>query len=801
MNTFALEFLSKYSDWIKDATLFSWILHWIQMGFIRILYKIASFTEGLIDVIYRLTGFLEEPGIDRIYNVVKVLSGTVFLLTIIFIAFQLIMDKKVDWRGSIFRSLIFFSLIGMFPAILNKSLEVTETTYNDLKNVGLEDGSTSENLSLSYRVIQTNLADLSYLSTVGFSTLDDRESLKNDISEENFSLVDLNEILLPEDLSEIRFPVNQSEVDALGYKLKLTHDNQLEPIEIKNGWFSAFDEGKFRFTAKTMPIMISLLTLSVAFIFSAFIIGASLIDLVFAKILFPILAVSDISTGQRVKGMFVDIGKNLAQIMLTSLSLSVFTMYFAFISQLNDNIMAYLIACVIGVKLTIDGPKAFGKYFGIDVGVRDGWKTVMGLGVGAKMLAESAKGAGNLASSAKDGAVKVGSGLKNMGSGASDFTQKSIRSAGHASERGVSGFIADKYDGSSLQKGVEVAKHPIESSKNALNEHVVDPVKNQFKDGQEEGSYTNWLEEHVKDTQPEIISNEPIREQYEESLNSTSAENIGVEQSPVGPVQDTEVSGEKIGRSVDELKNPETESLPKHTKADSPDKTRIEKPSANSSVQKNEKTIDTPPITGEKEQVQQSSQNSGEIESTNPQTEKQNVEQKNAGEKPTVSMPAGEPIQNQSNGQVEIPVEKQTIESPNVPQSITEKNEAVGQETSVKEPITTQSVVTTNDESASTISRNSSEPIIESSPNTVEVNKSNEQHIEPSTPTQHTETCSVSVEDKEIPVSPTTENPFQNIETNFDEYLPKDTKRESLSFDEQLEQIKKNNRSNKGDSI
>ena len=65
-----------------------------------------------------------------------------------------------------------------------------------------------------------------------------------------------------------------------------------------------FKEGKFRFSYRTGTITLSLLTVSFAFICSAFIIATSLIELIFAKLMFPVLSVSDIETGQRTKNPF-----------------------------------------------------------------------------------------------------------------------------------------------------------------------------------------------------------------------------------------------------------------------------------------------------------------------------------------------------------------------------------------------------------------------------------------------------------------------------------------------------------------
>ena len=197
---------------------------------------------------------------------------------------------------------------------------------------------------------------------------------------------------------------NKEEVSYLEYKLSTDEDGKITSTKIENGMFDFFKEGKYRFSYKTGTITLSLITVSFAFICSAFIIATSLIELIFAKLMFPILSVADIETGQRTKKILLDMGSSLLAIMLTGFSLSIFKLYFAYIGSLNVNFLAYLVLCIVGVRITIDGPNFFGKFLGLDIGLRSGWQAMVGTAVAAKAATSAVKGGVNAAKSIKDGA-------------------------------------------------------------------------------------------------------------------------------------------------------------------------------------------------------------------------------------------------------------------------------------------------------------------------------------------------------------------------------------------------------------
>lgn len=301
----ATDFLQKFSDWIQDATLFSYLFKWISANWVKGLYKLASGVEDILDQVFKVFGFLDNGTIGKIYTSMRLVSFTILIIMIIVIAYKYILNERVDLKAGLFRAVFFVCLGVQLPGLITSSVELSQKVYGETKNLD-----TTEKSTLSYSIVKENLSDLQYSSKNGFSRLNsDAGTQKNNLSEQAFKATDLSEVLTPEKIRKMKDKAkNQDDTSYLEYRLKTDEDGKVISEKIENGMFDFFKEGKFRFSYRTGTITLSLLTVSFAFICSAFIIATSLIELIFAKLMFPVLSVSDIETGQRTKKSFWILG-------------------------------------------------------------------------------------------------------------------------------------------------------------------------------------------------------------------------------------------------------------------------------------------------------------------------------------------------------------------------------------------------------------------------------------------------------------------------------------------------------------
>ncbi len=95
-------------------------------------------------------------------------------------------------------------------------------------------------------------------------------------------MTDLTEVITSDKLSRMAENAQKNNGNSyLEYKTKTDEDGKITAEKIESGMFDFYKEGKFRFTYKTGTITLSLLTVSFAFVCSAFIIATSLIELLF----------------------------------------------------------------------------------------------------------------------------------------------------------------------------------------------------------------------------------------------------------------------------------------------------------------------------------------------------------------------------------------------------------------------------------------------------------------------------------------------------------------------------------------
>jgi len=310
-----LNFLQEHSDWLSRATFWRNIGQMFLFGILRGMYRIAVFAEELIDAVLLARTFMENEAITQIFTGMLAFSVSLTTLTLITIAVRKLINPKIDLKGPIIRGCFTVALIASVPGLITRGLDVSINAFEHTRVLGSE-----ETTSISMAIIRENVADMHFVANHarGFNILHETTSMKNTLNEETIWHVDFSEVLTPSDIN------SGSAMHALRYTTTLNENGELGISRIRNGWFDLFDEGYFRWTANwgvlytTMPII-------TLFLFcTAFTLLATLLDLIFMKIIVPILAPTDVETGQKMKHIAKDIGAALLSIALIGVSLSIF---------------------------------------------------------------------------------------------------------------------------------------------------------------------------------------------------------------------------------------------------------------------------------------------------------------------------------------------------------------------------------------------------------------------------------------------------------------------------------------------
>lgn len=577
----ATDFLQKFSDWIQDATLFSYLFKWISANWVKGLYKLASGVEDILDQVFKVFGFLDNGTIGKIYTSMRLVSFTILIIMIIVIAYKYILNERVDLKAGLFRAVFFVCLGVQLPGLITSSVELSQKVYGETKNLD-----TTEKSTLSYSIVKENLSDLQYSSKNGFSRLNsDAGTQKNNLSEQAFKATDLSEVLTPEKIGKMKDKAkNQDDTSYLEYRLKTDEDGKVISEKIENGMFDFFKEGKFRFSYRTGTITLSLLTVSFAFICSAFIIATSLIELIFAKLMFPVLSVSDIETGQRTKKILLDIGNSLLAIMLTGFSLSIFKLYFSFIGNLDVDFLPYLVLCIVGVRITIDGPNFFGKFLGLDIGLRSGWQAMVGTAVAAKAATSAVKGGVNAGSSIKENAgnavsrMRVNNGVHENNNDKSIQSRSTVPGNNGSSKSSVQEFAANMRQTFGMNDQQEPVTQTQGSNRSAVPNDQISPSvqdKDQVSANGELPSGTNLSPETMYQPMNASASSSTVSQGKEtegKSIGNISAEELkhmgesgNRTESTIDPINGNRANGLATGKTDASQKIQRTTIPPIHT--------------------------------------------------------------------------------------------------------------------------------------------------------------------------------------------------------------------------------------------
>jgi len=478
-----LNFLQEHSDWLSRATFWRNIGQMLLFGILRMLYRVAVFAEELIDAVLLARTFLEQDAITQIFDGMLVFSVSLTTLTLITIAVRKLINPKIDLKGSIIRGCFTVALIASTPGLIVRGLDVSINAFEHTSVLGSE-----EHTSISLAIIRENVADMHFVANhaLGFAILDETTSMKNTLNEETIWHVDFTEVLTPSDIS------SGSAMHALRYTTTLDESGELGIQRIRNGWLDVFDEGYFRWTANwgvlytTMPII-------TLFLFcTAFILLATLLDLIFMKIIVPILAPTDVETGQKMKHIAKDTGAALLSIALIGVSLSVFRILLGLIFELDINFIARLIYLSVAFTTCMKGSSAFGKYLGVDIGMGNGFKSMLKLGAAGLAATKLSTGGAKLIKggvvNGVNGAKKIGDGLDKVSDVANNVASATTSKAGQLGAEfvglGAKDFMRTKASNLKEKLTEELAPdNPFMQAKSTFDEAIANP----FKDGQMKG--------------------------------------------------------------------------------------------------------------------------------------------------------------------------------------------------------------------------------------------------------------------------------------------------------------------------
>ncbi|MDW8524502.1 hypothetical protein SBO77_09550 [Enterococcus lactis] len=483
------EFLTNplYQNYLKkyNGNFYSQFGIWIGWSVIKSMFAIVDGIQNMIPDVLDLFSFVESSGVSKIYqSVLSTIVVGLMILSLMFVAYKMITGKgTIDLKSVGMNVVMSVALILLMPTLIHSGIEFSKTFYNDTTTI------TDSDEGVAWSLIEQGVTDLAYINKTDQYSMIDKTNDRNNLTKENFWKTDLTQVLTDNvlDKMEKENPI----ADNLRYELVENSDNEFVATKFDDNFLSTFSDGLksgyYRYQANLWGIAIGLIALAVAYVFSAFVIITAILELAFKRVLGVLVFATDIETGQRSKVVLSDILQCYLTVGFQGFGLSMFAMFINFLNSgqgISTNIFIKTIAYICAVIVLIKGSGTVMRYFGVDIGLKEGYgQLASAFGMGAMLFRKGSNGFNRAKGSGNGNGSDSGEGEdrkpeKNFGESLSKKAGKTGRALGYAHERGLSGLASD---GATMAS--ERATKPFKSMRNIAND-----TKNKFKEGLDDGT-------------------------------------------------------------------------------------------------------------------------------------------------------------------------------------------------------------------------------------------------------------------------------------------------------------------------
>ncbi|HBM8877124.1 hypothetical protein N2F30_02720 [Enterococcus faecium] len=458
---------------------------WIGWGVIKAMFAITDGIQNMIPEVSDLFSFIENTGMNKVYQ--SVLSTVVIglmILSLMIIGYKMVIGKgNLDLKSVGMNVVMSIALILLMPTLIHSGIEFSKTFYNDTTTI------TNSDEGVAWSLIEQGVTDLAYINKTDQYSMIDKTNDRNNLTKKNFWKTDLTQVLTDNVLEKME--KENATADNLRYELVENSDNEFVASKFEDNFLSTFTDGLksgyYRYQANLWGISIGLIALAIAYVFSAFVIITAILELAFKRVLGVLVFATDLETGQRSKVVLSDILQCYLTVGFQGFGLSMFAMFINFLNSgqgISTNIFIKTIAYICAVFVLIKGSGTVMRYFGVDIGLKEGYgQLASAFGMGAMLFRKGSNGFNRAKGSGNGNGSDSGEGEdrkpeKNFGETLSKKAGKTGRALGYAHERGLSGLASD---GATMAS--ERAIKPFKSMRDMAN-----GTKNKFKEGLDDGT-------------------------------------------------------------------------------------------------------------------------------------------------------------------------------------------------------------------------------------------------------------------------------------------------------------------------
>ncbi|HHA4516660.1 TPA: pLS20_p028 family conjugation system transmembrane protein [Enterococcus faecium] len=458
---------------------------WLGWAVVKGMFTVTDSIQNMIPDVLDLFNFVESTGLNNVYqSVINTIVVGLMILSLMFVGYKMITGKgTIDLRSVGMNIVMSVALILLMPTMISSGIQFAKIFYNDATTI------TNSDDGVAWSLIKQGVTDLAYINkTDQYSSIDKTED-RNKLTRKNFQQTDLTQVLTDKVIDKLE--KENPAADNLRYELVENSNNEFVATKFSDNFLSTFSDslksGYYRYQANLWGISIGLTALAIAYVFSAFVIITAILELAFKRVLGVLVFATDIETGQRSKVVLSDILQCYLTVGFQGFGLSMFAMFINFLNAgqgISTNIFIKTIAYICAVFVLIKGSGTVMRYFGVDIGLKEGYgQLASAFGMGAMLFRKGSTGFNRAKGSGNGNGSDSGEGEdrkpeKNFGETLSKKAGKTGRALGYAHERGLSGLASD---GATMAS--ERAIKPFKSMRDMAND-----TKNKFKEGLDDGT-------------------------------------------------------------------------------------------------------------------------------------------------------------------------------------------------------------------------------------------------------------------------------------------------------------------------
>ena len=458
---------------------------WLGWAVVKGMFTVTDSIQNMIPDVLDLFNFIESTGLNNVYqSVMNTIVVGLMILSLMFVGYKMITGKgTIDLKSVGTNIVMSVALILLMPTMISSGIQFSKIFYNDATTI------TNSDDGVAWSLIKQGVTDLAYINkTDQYSSIDKTED-RNKLTRKNFQQTDLTQVLTDKVIDKLE--KENPAADNLRYELVENSNNEFVATKFSDNFLSTFSDslksGYYRYQANLWGISIGLTALAIAYVFSAFVIITAILELAFKRVLGVLVFATDIETGQRSKVVLSDILQCYLTVGFQGFGLSMFAMFINFLNAgqgISTNIFIKTIAYICAVFVLIKGSGTVMRYFGVDIGLKEGYgQLASAFGMGAMLFRKGSTGFNRANGSGNGNGSDSGEGEdrkpeKNFGETLSKKAGKTGRALGYAHERGLSGLASD---GATMAS--ERAIKPFKSMRDMAND-----TKNKFKEGLDDGT-------------------------------------------------------------------------------------------------------------------------------------------------------------------------------------------------------------------------------------------------------------------------------------------------------------------------